>query len=75
MGSILVLEYPDARAAGAIKTVTQTLEPTTSIVLINQKQHRVLNPVTFNDHSVASHFYLHLDEVKDLLRLWNQHFR
>lgn len=48
MGSILVLEYPDARAAGGIKTATQTLEPTTSIVLINQKQHSVLNPVTFN---------------------------
>lgn len=60
MGSILVLEYPDARAAGGIKTVTQTLEPTTSIVLINQKQHSVLNPVTSNYHSEATHFYLHL---------------
>lgn len=59
MGSIL-LDYPDARAAGGIKTVTQTLEPTTSIVLINQKQHSVLNPVTFTYHSEATHFYLHL---------------
>lgn len=60
MGSILVLEYPDARAAGGIKTVTQILKPTSSIVLINQKQHNVLNPVTFNYHSVATQFYLHL---------------
>lgn len=34
-----------------IKTLTQTLEPTTaSIVLINQWQQSVLNHVTFNYH-------------------------
>lgn len=61
MGWILVLEDPDARAAGGTETVTGHMEPTTTIiVLINQKQQSVLNPVTFNYHSVATHFYLHL---------------
>lgn len=34
MGSVLVMECPNARAAGEIKTLTQTLEPTAHLQLL-----------------------------------------
>lgn len=60
MGSTMGLQWPDARAAGEIKNLTQTLEATTATVLINQKQQSVLNPVPFHYHSVATSVNRHL---------------